>query len=186
MTLSKHPKTLPRATGGGVVRVVAVLLFATLAGCTATDTGPTLFGQCPQWAQAPGEHHGSYDGGAGTQVLAPQNLTYLGRPFDMVRLRIDAFTANGTVELRAYALENGTRGVQRNWRDFRPVEPRSVPVLVLDAAAVGHEFETALTSIAQEDHAHPGPVQLAWAPASGNVHVGYAVTYFYKVCGLSA
>ncbi|HUR62403.1 MAG TPA: hypothetical protein VM286_08595 [Candidatus Thermoplasmatota archaeon] len=169
------------------MRWMAVAVLAlTLAGCAAPEAATPLLGFCPQWVQSPGEHRHSYDGTAGLQVLEPGNLTYLGRPFDMFRLRIDALSVpNGTLELRAYASDNGTRGTQRNWRDFRPVAPQSVPVVVLDGAAVGKEFEATLTSIAQQDPARPGPLQLAWTPSPGTtVHVEYTVTEHYKVCGI--
>lgn len=164
---------------------VVALLALTLAGCAAPDAGNPLLGFCPQWAQGPEVKHGSYDGNGGAQVLEATNLTYLGRPLDMFRLRIDALSVkNGTLELRAFAFDNDTRGTQRNWRDFRPVTPQSVPVLVLDGSAVGHEFEATLTSIAQQERARPGPLQLAWNPSSGaSVHVEYTVTEHYKVCG---
>lgn len=174
--------------------MAAALLALTLAGCAAPEEPDPLFGRCPAWVQAPGEHPGRHDGGNGTQLVQPQNLTYLGRPFDLVRLRLDALAVDGaaagtagTVELRAYASGNGTRGVLRTWRDFRGATPQAVPVLVLDAAAVGHEFEAALTSLAQEDPPRPGPLELAWTvPAGATAHVAYTLTFHHKVCGLQA
>jgi hypothetical protein len=181
-------RTLIRgARVAGAMRWMAVALLALLlAGCAAPEETNPLFGQCPQWVQEPGEHPGSHDGGSGSQSVQPQNLTYLGRPFDMLRLRVDALSGNGTVELRAYATSNGTRGAQRTWRDFRGATPQLLPALVLDGGAVGHEFEATLTSIAQDDPARPGPIELAWTVAGGGTaHVAYTLTYHYKVCGVA-
>jgi hypothetical protein len=156
----------------------------TLAGCAAPDQANPLLGLCPQWVPEPGGGHpGVYDGGGSTQLVQPQNLTYLGRPFDLVRLKVDSLSG-GPLELRAYASANGTRGAQRTWRDFRGASPQLVPFLVLDGAAVGHEFEATLTSIAAGDEARPGPLELSWTlPNGGTAHVAYTLTYHYKVCG---
>ncbi|MCA1812195.1 MAG: hypothetical protein LC623_09335 [Halobacteriales archaeon] len=173
------------------MRLAAALLLVALAGCAAPEQANPLLGLCPQWVAEPGAGHpGSHDGGNGTQVVQPQNLTHLGRPFDLVRLKVDSLEG-GPVELRAYAMANGTggngngtRGVQRTWRDFRGEAPQAVPYLVLGPSAVGHEFEAALTSIAPGDAPRPGPVELAWTlPAGGTAHVAYTLSYHYKVCG---
>jgi hypothetical protein len=163
----------------------ALALAATLAGCAAPEQADPLLGLCPQWAAEPGTGHaGTYDGSGGSQAVQPGNLTYLGRPFDLVRVRVDDLTG-GPVELRAFAQANGTRGAQRAWRDFRGETPQLVPVLVLGPSAAGHEFEATLSSIAPGDAPHPGPLELAWTvPGGGNVHVAYTLSYHYKVCGL--
>jgi hypothetical protein len=181
--------TLFRAAGvPGAMRWTwtAALAALALAGCAAPDQPNPLLGLCPQWVAEPGGGHpGAFDGRSGAQVVRPHNLTYLGKPFDLVRLKVDALSANGTLELRAYASSNGTRGAQRNWRDYRTATPQDVPVLVLDAAAVGHEFEATLSSIAAGDAPRPGPLELAWTLPGGAVaHVAYTLTYEYKVCGL--
>lgn len=161
------------------------LALALLAGCAAPEQANPLLGVCPQWVAEPGTGHAAtYDGGSGSQVVQPQNLTHLGRPFDLLRLKVDAASANGTLELRAYASQNGTRGAQRTWRDFRGGTPQLVPYLTLDGSAVGHEFEATLSSIAAGDLPRPGPVELAWSVAGGGTaHVAYTVSYHYKVCG---
>jgi hypothetical protein len=178
--------TLIRAAGvAGPMRWSLVALALLVAGCAAPEQTDSLLGLCPQWVAEPGAgHQGTFDGG-GSQVVQPQNLTYLGKPFDLVRLKVDALSANGTLELRAYASSNGTRGQQRNWRDFRTTTPQDVPVLVLDAGAAGHEFEATLSSIAPGDAPRPGALELAWTLSGGaTAHVAYTLTYQYKVCGL--
>lgn len=161
------------------------LLAAMLAGCAGPEQADPLLGLCPQWVSEPGGGHaGSHDGPGGTQVVQPRNLTHLGRPFDLVRLKVESLSANGTVELRAYAWENGTRGAQRTWRDFRGEAPQLVPYLVLGPSAVGREFEATLSSIAAGDTPRPGPLELAWSvPGGGSARVAYTLTYHYKVCG---
>jgi hypothetical protein len=190
---------LGRAMRFGAMAALAVVL---LAGCaTPEDTKNPLLGYCPQWVQAPGAFSGdvALDAANPSRVQTVQppdrngtsGTTYLGRPLDMYRLRIDSFQApNGTrVELRAYAVDaNGTRLTQRTWRDFRSGTPDYLPFLTIDGKQAGTEFEVALTSIAQNDPPRPGPLQLAWnstAPdgAPGPVHVAYTVTFHYKVCG---
>lgn len=169
------------------MRWMAVSLLAlALAGCAAPEQANPLLGLCPQWVAEPGTGHAaSYEGGNGTQVVQPRNLTHLGRPFDLVRLKVDSLTVEGgPLELRAYAADNGTRGPQRTWRDFRGEAPQLVPYLVLGPSAAGHEFEVTLTSIAAGDAPRPGPVELAWTlPNGGTARVAYTVSYHYKVCG---
>ena len=160
-----------------------------LAGCVqpdATEPNP-LFGLCPQWTEAPGQQAQSFVLNATTrqasQVLAPQSMSIGGRAFDLLRIRIDAFTVTGApLQVRGY---NQT-GSLLNWRDFRPEVPDVVPALSFNAGSdpSGHEFEVYLTAVSQDQPPHPGPVELRWTlDGNGTAAVAYTATFHYKVCG---
>lgn len=165
-------------------------LAALLSGCTVPTDEPAedpLFGLCPQWSDGPGRQVVDLDlrasSGNATStrevVLGPANATFGGRPLDLYRVRIDRLSVDGRLELRAFAGD----GRQLAVRDYRPVSPQLVPVVVLtDGSAAGHEFEVFLSPLGHDDDASPAPAALRWT-AEGNATVAATVTYHYKVCG---
>lgn len=172
------------------MRLLALLILGLLlAGCVTPDaTNPNpLFGLCPQWEAGPDQHAGSVLLNAtarqANQVLAPAALSQHGRPFDMVRIRVDQADVAGTnLQLRAF---NET-GAPLIWRDLRQQEPQVVPVIIFGPGsdAATHEFEAYLTSVSQDQPARPGPVEMRWnLEGNGTATLSYVATFHYKVCG---
>ena len=166
-------------------RLAALLLLAPLlAGCAAPaeDKPDPLFGLCPQWAQGPGGFSTGLhlDNGTAASELGPANETYLGKPLDLFRVRLDKLSVGGRLELRAVAAD----GKQLAIRDYRQSTPQLVPVVVFtDGSAAGHEFDVFLAPVLHDAPASPAPVTLKWN-ATGPADVELSATYHYKVCGL--
>lgn len=166
-------------------RLAALLLLVPLlAGCAAPEEKKPdpLFGLCPQWAQGPGGASSGLhlDNGSAQSELGPANDTYLGKPLDLYRVRLDRLSVDGRLELRAVAAD----GKQLAIRDYRQATPQLVPVVAFtDGSAAGHEFDVFLSPVLQDAPAAPAPVTLRWN-ATGPSDVEFSATYHYKVCGL--
>lgn len=163
--------------------VVALVLLAGCAQPGAEEDDDPLFGLCPQWAQG----HGLLDSfvlldpgnATASRELGPADATFLNRPLDLYRVRIDRIDANGTVTLRASAAD----GARLSIRDYREADLPVVPVVHLDAQADGHEFDVFLSPVLDAAPAAIAPATLSWTLEGANAVVEYTVTYHYKVCG---
>lgn len=170
-----------------MLRTAAALLLLAplLAGCAAPeeDKPDPLFGLCPQWAQGPGGYSSGVHVTANQSMereLGPANETHLGKPLDLYRIRLDAMSVEGKLEMRAVAGD----GKQLAIRDYRQATPQLVPVVVFtNATSVGHEFDVFLAPILQGSSASPAPVTLRFS-GEGESEVEFSATYHYKVCGL--
>jgi hypothetical protein len=167
-----------------VALAALLLLVPLLAGCAAPeeDKPDPLFGLCPQWTQGPGAYAGGFHAANESvgRELGPANETYLGKPLDLFRVRLDKVAVDGRLELRAEA----TDGKQLAIRDYRQEAPQLVPVVVLtDGSAAGHEFDVLLSPILHGAAAAPAPVTLRFN-VTGDAAVEFSATYHYKVCGL--
>jgi hypothetical protein len=167
-------------------RLAALLLLVPLlAGCAAPDDkkADPLFGLCPQWAQGPGGFSSGLhlDNETAQSELGPANETYLGKPLDLYRVKLDRLSVDGRLELRAMAA-GGKQ--QLAIRDYRQATPQLVPVVVFtDGSAAGREFDVFLSPVLHDAPAAPAPATLAWN-ATGASDVEVSATYHYKVCGL--
>ena len=165
--------------------VAATVLALLMAGCAAPTDGEEddpLFGLCPQWAQGPGSEAGEavLDGDSTVgRTLGPVNGTYLGRPVDLFRVRIERVELNGTLELRATA----AGGERLTLRDFRLGDTQMVPVVSVDPGLQGHDIDVFLSPVLQDAPAAPQPVALNWTLTGSDARVHYSVTYHHKVCG---
>lgn len=170
-----------------MLRTAAALLLLAplLAGCTAPeeDKPDPLFGLCPQWTQGPGGYSSGVHATTNQSMereLGPANGTYLGKPLDLYRVRLDAMSVEGRLEMRALAGD----GKQLAIRDYRQAAPQLVPVVAFtNGTAVGHEFDVFLAPVLQGAPGSPAPVTLRFS-AEGESDVEFSATYHYKVCGL--
>lgn len=163
-----------------------VLLVALLSGCAqpgADKEDDPLFGLCPQWAQGHGQldSFARLDAGnrSATRELTPADATFLNRPLDLYRIRIDRIDTNGTVNLRA----SGADGVRLSIRDYREADLPVVPVVHLDDAAAGREFDVFLSPVLDNAPGATAPATLNWTLDGSDAFLTYTVTYHYKVCG---
>ena len=170
-----------RASGAWLV----VPLVTLAAGC-ATPPEPEnhLVGYCPQWLQGPetladelvlraAENRTTH-----AKAFAPGNLTFKGRPFDMVRIQVTGLT--GRLELRASPEGNDLVGLKL--RDFRH-DQGPVPVLHLNKTATGHEFEAYVSDVNASVPDTVGPIRLHWTLVGESASATYTVTLHHKVCG---
>src|ERR1041385_1378282 len=163
---------------------LAALLLAGCAGLPAKPVQDPLFGLCPQWEQGPGGQTGGLllntSGAAQTRELGPAQATWHNRTLDLYRIRMDTVNTTGPVEMRAYAANDHQLGL-RACRIGRGGQ--IVPVVTLDNAATGHEFDVFLSPVTQDGEAAPGPVHLTWSlQGDGSADLAYSITYHYKVC----
>lgn len=162
--------------------LVTVLL---LAGCAAPEEEEqdNLVGLCPQWMQAGGAQTGGLrinDNGTARIELGPVNATHRNLPLDLFRVQIVSFDGDGILRLRA----TDANGNRLSLRDYRADNLQVLPVVVVDAAAVGHDFDIMLSPLLQDVPPAPLPASLNLTLEGSTAFVEYAVTYHYKVCGI--
>jgi hypothetical protein len=158
------------------MRFLLVLVLLMLAGCATPkeDAKDPLLGWCPQWEQAGSVHlSASLENATGHDDVAPNNLSYRGHPFDLVRLDIKV---EGDLVLRATDVEANRSAALRDHR--LPVREQIQPQVRFDGG--GKALVEVFLNPIDADLPRSGPIRLEWT-GTGSYEADAA--FLYRVCG---